>query len=158
MAGVNRDEGQYSEFGWEMTVPTFIANVQMFDDMYHNIDVERVADFYLKTVDPSDGRAVSRAFGEFIGDLLVKCPTYTFAKRMARYQRPVYYYEFGYMSPVYGRQSGCDVDRQGICHSQELPFVFGVPLLEPDAGYTPDDQFFSRHVINLWTNFAKYGY
>ncbi|CAG2107603.1 unnamed protein product, partial [Medioppia subpectinata] len=51
----------------------------------------------------------------------------------------------------------CDVKTMGICHMMDLPFVFGLPLLDPHH-YTPEDILFSNVVMKLWTNFATNGH
>ncbi|CAG2119201.1 unnamed protein product, partial [Medioppia subpectinata] len=45
----------------------------------------------------------------------------------------------------------------GVTHGDELQFVFGLPFLYPQKTDTEVDKQFSRDVMKMWTDFAKYG-
>lgn len=50
---------------------------------------------------------------------------------------------------------------QGTIHGEELPYIFGAPLVGGFShfglNYTKEEQFLSELVMTLWTNFAKTG-
>ncbi|CAG2119951.1 unnamed protein product, partial [Medioppia subpectinata] len=86
------------------------------------------------------------------------CPTYLFAKRFAqtvKESQRVYFYELLYKSEWFAKQNNCSAT-MGICHSMEIPFVFGLPLLDPH-NYSPEDINYSNVVMKMWTTFAKTG-
>jgi carboxylesterase type B len=127
---------------------------------YHNLDVNKLDEFYLKNIDTTNSLALREAFYELLGDLIMKCPTYYFAKQFAtsvQNRKNIYFYQVTYMSKPYAKQSYCDMPGMGICHCAETDFVFGQPFITPDI-YTEVDRQFSLDVMNMWTNFAKYGY
>ena len=45
-------------------------------NIFKGINEEKVKEFYLKNVNKSDEQAVEMAFYDFLGDLVLKCPTY----------------------------------------------------------------------------------
>ncbi|CAG2168331.1 unnamed protein product [Oppiella nova] len=77
------------------------------------------------------------------------------AKHMINKQN-VYFYELTYQMSLFVQMFGLDEETVGIIHGADIPFVFGMPVLHPEFS-TPEDVDFSRLVIKLWTNFAKYG-
>ncbi|XP_054165675.1 cholinesterase-like [Oppia nitens] len=160
IAGINRDEGQIALFNnISMTVDLFNLMLKQYQQQYHGFDVQKVSDFYLKGINKTSSESLKRALGDIMGDLLLKCPTYMFAKQVAKLVNPnnnVYFYELTYMSQYFGKLMNCDPKKQGICHGQDLPIVFGLPLLTPEL-YSSEDILFSREVQQMWTNFAKNG-
>lgn len=84
------------------------------------------------------------------GDLYVYCSTHYFSQKLQQ-NRKIYLYslESKATKPVY---KGCT----GICHGEELPYVFGLPLLHP-LKYSDSDRQVSRRIINMWSDFAKTG-
>ena len=141
-----------------VTIEAFKQYVRKSDEMFHGLDVEKVSQFYLKnTTTESDRRWAAY---DFYGDLLIKCPTYLFGQQMARNVksgRNVYFYELTYEGPLITKVMGCDEKSMGICHEQDLPFVFGWPTFMPTL-FTPQDILLTGQVIKMWTNFAKLGY
>ncbi|XP_054165678.1 acetylcholinesterase-like, partial [Oppia nitens] len=162
IGGITKDEGQmnFDSLGLNITYDRFKLNVKIMDNMFHNLNVDNITDFYLKNVNKTSQPAVRRAFGEFVGDLFLKCPTYHFskqvAKRLSTTGRNVYFYELTYGSPYFSNVTGCDTKSKNVCHSLDIAFVFGLPLLTPEL-YLPKDIFFASEVMKMWTTFAKTG-
>ncbi|XP_054165680.1 acetylcholinesterase-like [Oppia nitens] len=162
IAGITKDEGQSNPDvrGLNITYDRFKLNVKIIDNIFHNIDIDKVSEFYLKNINKTSQPAVKRAFGEFLGDILMKCPTYEFAKQVAKRLtitgRNVYFYDLTYASPYFSDLFQCDTKTHEVCHCQDLPFPFGLPLLEPEL-YSPTDILFSRKIMKLWSDFAKTG-
>ena len=163
MAGVNRDEG--SMFINEvikdinnMTLQDFMTGVKGLDAIFHGIDTQKVSDYYLKNVNTSKPLYLRFAFSDLTGDLALKCSTYSFAKQFAiavKDMHRVYFYELFYASKTFAKILNCDIPTMGICHAMDLPFVFGLPFIRPD--YEPEDAYWSKHMMDMWTKFAKDG-
>ena len=164
MAGVNRNEGSLLAF---FVFPTIIGNltekdfkklVSVTKSMFHNVNEERVFDFYTKNADKNDSLVLRKAFYDYYGDILLKCPTYLFAKSFAEKtpHRKTYFYELTYQGK-FAALTGCQEDTMGICHGSEVEFVFGSDLLLQNQTSKLDIDL-SREVVKMWTNFAKTGY
>ena len=125
-------------------------------DHYQGIDPQKVADYYLKNVDQNDKDALKRAFLAFHGDIMMKCPTYFFAKQFSQNnpERKAYFFEQTYQSATRG--DWCDAKRVGICHGADVEFTFGNFLSNPKSAKIDID--FSKEMMKMWTNFAKTGY
>ncbi|XP_054161576.1 acetylcholinesterase-like [Oppia nitens] len=164
LAGVTADEGQglltsLINPNDTVTADVFKMYVKLVNSVFHNIDVETVSEFYLKSINRTDSRALKHRFGDLAGDLMLKCPTYLFAKQLARQRQPannVYFYELTYASDLFERLNNCDPVVDGVCHSADIPFVFGLPYLYPE-GYEKEDYYFTRWSMKWWTDFVKNG-
>ena len=104
MAGLTQHEGSALAvldtfklmIGWFITKNDFINFVNKSDDQFHDLNVEKITDFYFKNVKTSDSYTNKWKIFDFYGDILIKCPTYLFAKRYAEQSTPetnVYFYE-----------------------------------------------------------------
>ena len=45
----------------------------------------------------------------------------------------------------------------GVMHGYEIEYVFGVPLFNKSARYLPNEETFSRNIIEYWATFADTG-
>ncbi|XP_054165683.1 cholinesterase 1-like [Oppia nitens] len=162
MSGVTREEGvimavmQYHEIMDDLfDLQKFRTVVDKVNQVLHNIDTKKVSDLYTKTVDRKNASQLRRAFGEFYGDIFLKCPTYELARKIAETggQSAVYFYQLNYQSKLLA-PFGCDDST--ICHGSDLDYIFGTPLRDQNA-YTETDYDFSMDIMKMWTNFAKYG-
>lgn len=67
-----------------------------------------------------------------------------------------YFYVFGYQTE-YGDYSS----RLGCINGEELPYLFGAPLVNNlahfSSNYSKAEQTLSEVIMMQWTNFAKYG-
>ncbi|CAG2115559.1 unnamed protein product [Medioppia subpectinata] len=166
MAGVTHDEGSSLSMIvlWKvikMTLDVFKKCTQEFNDsFYPGIDPDKTNKFYLKGVNTSSESALRRAFYDLTGHLMMTCPTYMFVKQFARNVKAnahnVYFYQLTYVSQVLANLYNCDIATKGVCHATDLLYVFGIPFHMPKIA-TPDDIRFSRYIMQMWTNFAKYG-
>ncbi|CAG2113622.1 unnamed protein product [Medioppia subpectinata] len=143
------------------TTDDFVAAVKASDVMFHGIDAQKVVDHYLKGVDTSSTPALKRAFYEYFGDLFMKYPTYLFARQLATGagdRHTVYFYELTHQNQFFAQILQCDTEESGIGHAMDIPFVFGMPFGgQMAAAFDETDRQFSRDVMRMWTNFAKYG-
>ena len=154
-----RDEGsrfsnQYPGINDDITEKVFKKWISLANQIYHDINEGKVTEFYLQNVDKTNSTALKRAFWYFLGDIMMKCPTYYFAKQFAQNnpKRKTYFFE-----QTYELDMERDEKTLGIHHGADVPFVFGLPLLNPQNSTKVDIEF-SIEVMKMWTNFAKTGY
>ncbi|CAG2108963.1 unnamed protein product [Medioppia subpectinata] len=144
-----------------MTLIAFYNGLKVLDSLgYHNVNPQKIPEYYLKGVNTSQSAELRKAFGSLIGDLILCCPTYLFAKRFAqtvKESQRVYFYELLYASERFAKQTTCDLTTQGVCHGMDIPFVFGLPLLYSDD-YSPEDIYYANYVIKMWAKFATDGH
>ncbi|CAG2110215.1 unnamed protein product [Medioppia subpectinata] len=157
IAGIVRNEGSALTGSAikdpdHMTIADFYNGMKAFDALgYHNLNVTKVADHYLKGVNTSSPAALLQSFSSLAGDLTIGCPTYLFAKRFAqtvKESQRVYFYELLYASKWFANYSGCDISTMGICHGMDIVFVFGLPLLYSNVS-TPEDIYYSKVVMKI---------
>ena len=161
MAGVTRDEGSVFISGFvpnidNMTLQDFMSGVKALDVMYHGIEIQEISEYYHQN--SSWSLFLRYAFSGLTGDIIVVCPTYTFAKQFAiavKDSQRVYFYQLRYASEAFSPFMNCDINTMGICHRMDIPFVFGLPFIRP--GYLPKDVDLSKPVMDMWTKFAKTG-
>ncbi|CAG2116374.1 unnamed protein product [Medioppia subpectinata] len=166
IAGINQNEGSAYVY-YLIKDPTLITLTDFHNALnaldqfgYHNVNVQKVTESYLKGVNTSDSQSLRTALGAVIGDIMLGCPTYLFAKRFAqtvKESQRVYFYELLYASEFFAKQMNCDVKTMGICHGMDLPFVFGLPLINPND-YTTEDKYYSNVVMKMWVKFATDGH
>ncbi|CAG2101306.1 unnamed protein product [Medioppia subpectinata] len=164
MAGIASTEGSMLSYlvlqiKDKITLDDFIEYTKQTDALYHGFDIKRVDDYYLQNVDKNSSLELKKAFYQLFGDMIMKCPTYLFAKQVATTAQPdhnVYFYQVTYQNKYTAHTMGCDKEGMGICHCAEAPFVSGWPFVIPDA-YSDIDAIFSSDLMKMWTNFAKYG-
>ncbi|XP_054166214.1 cholinesterase 1-like, partial [Oppia nitens] len=171
MAGVVKDEGypgieyDFPDVSDSMTERLFNLLVNEANDQLHGIDVKAVDRFYLQHVNKYNPDQLWHAFARVYGDVQIKCPTYLFAKQYALHDKHhttnsssssvgsrVYFYELTYRSQV---STDCQTTGR-VCHGSDLPFVFGVPLNDT-TNYNITDITFSTAIMQMWTEFVKYG-
>ena len=49
------------------------------------------------------------------------------------------------------------VGYMGVCHADDLVFLFGFPIELHGTVYSEEDYYLSLDMINAWSNFARYG-
>ena len=87
MAGVSRNEGSFlaPKVDKQWTEQVFDELLQNSQNQFHGLDLKAVKDFYFaKIQNKSDSAAIRWAFYDFYGDVLITCPTYLFAKQLAK--------------------------------------------------------------------------
>ncbi|CAG2121416.1 unnamed protein product, partial [Medioppia subpectinata] len=106
-------------------------------------------------INKSDPEAVKWQLNDLFGDLMITCPTHQFAVNYGQQsaESNVYFYELTY----HRTPTKPGPDMFGVTHGEEVPFVFGLPLIYPQKTDTEIDKQFSRDVMKMWTDFAKYG-
>nr|CAH8846194.1 unnamed protein product [Trichobilharzia regenti] len=108
---------------------------------------------------------------DLMSDLLISSPLDAVVKYHANHSPPVYFYEFAYSS----RNDKEATPETGIYHGIELPFLFGFPFMNKSIWSElfgegsvlpkcasevydyPHDTNMSEFLLDLWTNFVKYG-
>ncbi|XP_054165691.1 acylcarnitine hydrolase-like [Oppia nitens] len=125
--------------------------------MFHNLNATSIADIYV--ANKTDSHDLEWIVYDLYGDLLMNCPTYLFAKNYAlntgaNKHSNVYFYEQTYRR-AYGKDD--PMARFGVTHGADIDFVFGLSFIKPLKTDTEIYVQFSRQVMKMWTDFAKYG-
>ena len=168
MAGVNKDEGSLLFISMSKTFidmslnifktqtkESFTEFVNSMNKIYHNLNGNNITEFYLNNVKNSDSYSIKWKLFDFTGDVIITCPTYHFAKRYAELSSPetnIYFYQLNHIM-----RNIIPFTDIGVYHLAELEFVFGSALVNPSSTSEVNVEF-SKEIIKLWTDFAKYGY
>ncbi|XP_054165694.1 cholinesterase-like [Oppia nitens] len=163
IAGITRHEGvgilyPGGQVPHNMTKKDFIIFMDNFDLTFHNLNVSDITGFYVSN--KTSSHDIQWALYDALGDLTLSCPTYLFAKSYTQYtdadsnNNNVYFYELTYQRLANSMGLPKETD---VTHGADLDFVFGLPVLKPEKSDTELDVEFSRHVMKIWTDFAKYG-
>ncbi|CAG2109122.1 unnamed protein product [Medioppia subpectinata] len=161
MGGLAKDEGSLSgvwtipELNNEFTEHLFRKLINKLNAEYYNIDVNKITDYYLKSVNKANSAQLKAAFIALLGDLFITCPTYHFAKKFTKINTNiVYYYRFNHVAKFYNLVNQCDGN---VCHGSELVFIFGFSLQCPKL-VTYIEYNYTIGVMKIWANFAKTGF
>lgn len=120
--------------------------------MFKDIDFKHdVASYYLSNENEKDHDAIRSQTYHSYGDFHLVCPTLYFIERFGPKKGRTYYYYFYHQS----RNTVFD-SWMGVTHFTEVPFVFGRPM-DFSSYYTKAEAQLSKSMIEMWTNFAKYG-
>ncbi|XP_022696721.1 neuroligin 4-like isoform X2 [Varroa jacobsoni] len=92
---------------------------------------------------------------DFIGDFVHTCPLTYFAEALADRNVSVNYYRFAHSSQRRTLPSAWPL-WVGASHMDEIPFVFGAPLIQSSA-YSTSERDLSASIMDAWTSFAKTG-
>ena len=158
IAGITKDEGSSIAnslrdiFIKNYTMKDFDNFFKLIDNAFHDLSLKNITDFYFKGKNMSDSNTIKYVITDVFGDIMVKCPTYLFAKRYAeRSKTNVFFYELTHSTrgPLFEMIAG-------ITHGADIEFVMGLILLNPKT--TAEDKEFSKKVMKYWTDFAKYGF
>ncbi|XP_054165700.1 fatty acyl-CoA hydrolase precursor, medium chain-like [Oppia nitens] len=161
IAGIARHEGSGFLYGGglvphNISKKDFMVLVDYFDKTSHNLNASEITEFYL--ANKTSSHDIEWAVYDLYGDLIMTCPTYLFAKNYAQHtdadNNNVYFYEITYqrLTTAIGF-----IKEMDVTHTAELDFVFGLPVLKPEISDTEVDVKFSKLLMKLWTDFAKYG-
>ena len=131
----------------------FLDVIKSTEYLFPELNLDKIEEFYLTNINTNNTEGLKKAFRDYLGDILMKCPTYFFAKQFAEHlpKKNVFFYEWTYPAHIMGPLLDCTED-MGVCHTSELEYVFGFPLVSNTT-----DKEFSEDVMKMWTNFAKNG-
>ncbi|XP_054161092.1 cholinesterase 1-like [Oppia nitens] len=121
----------------------------------------RIADEFTKTFDPDPDRldrdGIRSAAVHAFGDYFLTCPTILFGGHIANnrdFRGRVYQYR---MTSTHRYSISRNSLWANHTHTDDIALVFGAPFND-HRYWTDDDRRFSRHVMDIWIYFAKYGY
>lgn len=134
-------------------IRTFVQNLYKF----HRQKLYEVIDFQYTAWTKEQNRNTSRDdIMSMLSDGLYVAPLVAMAQEHATLGNDTYFYNFGYST-----QSEDFPQWTGGVHGDELPYVFGAPLVNGispfPSRYTKNEKKFSSSIMRLWTNFAKSG-
>ncbi|XP_076312500.1 neuroligin-4, X-linked-like [Tachypleus tridentatus] len=92
-----------------------------------------------------------------LGDALIVAPLIRLVNYHSKANSRTFFYVFGHQT-----EHGDYPERLGCVHGEELPYVFGAPLVDGvlshfQQNFTHAEVTLSMAVMMYWTNFAKYG-
>jgi len=116
---------------------------------------ESIYDFYISHIDENNQIAIRQAYGAIFTDFHILCSTYYFAKEYTQLSASdkTYFYEFTYKS----KHTRCADDWMGVCHGDDMYFIFGGPIMHKTA-FNATDYDFSLMTVQISSDFAKTGY
>ena len=170
LAGVTQDEGSlftYNFFEYlksnsseqfkQDVIDFFDNEMEGWNYLESPDQRKRVLDYYLSNETEID-RIKTKA-AHILGDYFLVCPTYYLSKDIMLWsgENTVYLYELTYKLRTSIKCFFSNESWMGVCHFEDIQFVFGEPLRLKDRHKDIKDQQFSLLVMNLWSNFAKTG-
>ncbi|CAH8494807.1 unnamed protein product [Schistosoma turkestanicum] len=187
LAGVVQDEGSLAleHFLYQLdqqgyVIENFTDNIvrrfigTLLNDLNvfrHNQTAEELYTRYTWWSNLDNNTARWKRTVDLVSDMEIKSPLDFIVKYHSTYSPSVYFYEFAYSSPN-DKQVTPEI---GIYHGIELPFLFGFPFMNKstwlalfgennplprcvsDNYVYPYDTNISEYLLDLWTNFVKYG-
>ncbi|GBM53520.1 Acetylcholinesterase [Araneus ventricosus] len=158
LMGVVKDEGSIflnfkmpELFPMDQTPDLSLSKVQpIFGELMSLIpwqNLSSIFDFYFQGLSEKESMKIAKALSDSLGDYMFNCPMLYLAERLKR----VHMYYITYRS-----HSDPSAGWLGVQHFSEVPFVFGVPIID-DEHYTSEDGQFSEDILQKWVSFAKTG-
>jgi carboxylesterase type B len=134
-------------------IRTFVHNLYKF----HRQKLYEIIDFqYTEWNKEQDRNSTRDNIMDMLSDGLYVAPMVEMAKEHAKSGADTYFYNFGYST-----QSEDFPQWSSGVHGDELPYVFGAPLVDGispfPSRYTKNEKKLSAAVMRFWTNFAKSG-
>lgn len=167
LLGFNKDEG--SIFLYFANPKKYLALRGSKSRPKVNVSMQEVQDFatnFLKSQNPiatknllnslymdvqKKAGSVFNATKTHVGEFLIICPVIFAADDFAARNLSVYFYHF-----TQRPSNTVWADWVGSTHYDEVQFVFGRPLLHPDA-YTKEEVKLSKRMMSAWASFARTG-
>lgn len=109
---------------------------------------EALSEFYLKNITENDSSAIIKAIINSFGDYAFNCPVMFHAEKT----KNAYMYWITHRS-----LKNTNAVWVGSTHFDEVPFVFGKPIIDAKH-FTPEDGRFSGDLLQKWVTFARTGY
>ncbi|XP_076096333.1 neuroligin-4, Y-linked-like isoform X2 [Mytilus galloprovincialis] len=134
-------------------IRTFVHNLYKF----HRQKLYEIIDFQYTEWNKEQDRNTTRDnVMDMLSDGLYVAPVVEMAHEHAKRGAGTYFYNFGYST-----QSENFPQWSSGVHGDELPYVFGAPLVDGispfPSRYTKNEKKLSSAVMRFWTNFAKSG-
>ncbi|GIY25234.1 acetylcholinesterase-1 [Caerostris darwini] len=108
---------------------------------------EKLYNFYFRDLQEEDHEDIVKALSNAWGDYSFNCPTMYLAEKLEN----VHLYQMTHRS-----QRDPNAEWVGVPHFYEVPFVFGVPIMD-SIHYSPEDGRFSEDLLQKWISFARSG-
>lgn len=161
LIGVTKDD---SSFEANATFPqaysgpevTFSDALNVTRHVYKSGAVDTVLKWYFP--DRTSPVKIRRGITDIFTDLAYRCPSWEFARRLSAFQKQgnSYAYILAHR-PAVNHYVPCIGHKQfGVCHEDELQFVFGSPFSNYSM-FTDADRTMSTQFMNAWASFARTG-
>ncbi|XP_023240465.1 acetylcholinesterase-like [Centruroides sculpturatus] len=112
---------------------------------------DNVMEEYFGNVQEDDYTRILERTRDVIGDGIVKCPVISLTEKLSVKNYTVYRYTFNHARINTGYKKW-----EGVAHFAEIYFMFGLPFVYPEK-YIPEEEEFSKQVMQYWVSFAKTG-
>ncbi|CAL8308733.1 unnamed protein product [Gadus morhua 'NCC'] len=167
LLGVNQGEGlkfvddsegeeAISAASFDYTISNFVDNLYRYPEAGKDILRETIKFMYTDWADRDNSDMRRKTLLALFTDHQWVAPAVATAKLHAEFQSPVYFYTFHHHCQTEARPEWADA-----AHGDELPYVFGVPMLGATdlfpCNFSKNDVMLSAVVMTYWTNFAKTG-
>lgn len=152
----------------EKYIDTLMTGVEMFNKK----EIAAIQSFYLDRIFEQyrakcgSNDAYRKAVSRSVGDLVIVAPTIVFGGLFSKWAnlkgRNTYAYRLTYLMRIWKMMILC-VGWMGICHSAEMPAVFGfaksswLPFYSDRIVYSRADREFSAEIMRVWSEFARTG-
>uniref|UniRef100_H3CZL4 Neuroligin 2b n=1 Tax=Tetraodon nigroviridis TaxID=99883 RepID=H3CZL4_TETNG len=166
LLGVNQGEGLkfvddsegedgISAASFDYTISNFVDNLYGYPDD-KDILRETIKFMYTDWADRDNSDMRRKTLLALFTDHQWVAPAVATAKLHAEFQSPVFFYTFHHHCQTEARPDWADA-----AHGDELPYVFGVPMVGATdlfpCNFSKNDVMLSAVVMTYWTNFAKTG-
>lgn len=94
---------------------------------------------------------IANAFADFN----IVCPTILMGETLAKHFPDRHFYTYRLTRPLTSLVH-C-TDWMGVCHGEDVHYVFGIPIRLHSSAFTPQESILSYDMIQSWTRFAKTG-
>ncbi|KAB0797797.1 hypothetical protein PPYR_08790 [Photinus pyralis] len=172
MTGITKDEGDFrtaqlfndpkllEEFNQHFNdrISLVLNYKEIATPKHQKAATNKIADFYFnkKKLNEKSRKAFSEAYmdANYLSSANYASDLYSNKGKNA-----VYFYVFGYKGPesYCSLIEGLSPDSYGVCHSDDLLYLFGNKELFPDSLRNQQGSKVAELMAKLWTNFAKFG-
>ncbi|UYV62627.1 BCHE [Cordylochernes scorpioides] len=147
----------------ELLAPDFVLTKEkayqipkkLMKDISNRQAIDEIENFYLKDVDESNTTALDIAMTQITSDFMFICPSIYYVNNELFRERDIHFYYFTH--PNTQSNPLRKENWPGAFHFDEVPYVFGIPLMIPSFPYNDLEKSFSMDLLDLWSSFAKSG-
>lgn len=121
------------------------------------VDSLKLSNYYFQNMTSNwNSLKVFNTIADLYGDVYINCPVYYLAKKFADILG--HGSTFSYVLTEKSSQAFMPVckGQKRVCHGDELVLIFGVPLRNSRL-FDDSDRALSKHLVRLWTDFARTG-
>ncbi|KAH9403515.1 hypothetical protein TYRP_015410 [Tyrophagus putrescentiae] len=142
--------------GKDLHIAQVKSMIKLMFLMFSEPHYAEVVEYYTKGLNESDKTALRLAVSDAFGDYHLICPTVLYGEQFAKVTPTRRHYAYKVSLPTSIGIMGCR-GWMGVCHGEDVVYVFGVPVRVRGLIFSEAEYRLSRDMILAWTNFAKTG-